>query len=148
MVIKDGRKELTQENEYKLDYVEAAQKFMNEHTKTGAWVRTGDWPLVLKNEKTGEYCDLQVYEDIHFERMSCAPSWVEDIGSLDYRCENYDEVEYIVRNLFKPKYYLAISESCDKLAMLDIKNLSYKATTKWFNIRVMRSDVFDLQEEK
>ena len=148
MVINDGRKELTQENGYELDYVEAAQKFMNEHTKTGAWIRTGDWPLVLKNEKTGEYCNLRVHEDIDFERMSYMPSWDNEIGSLDYPCENYDEVEYIARNLFKPKYYLAISESCDKLAMLDIKNLSYKATTKWFNIRVMRSDVFDLQEEK
>ena len=144
MVINDGRKELTQENGYEFDYVEAAQNFMNEHTKTGAWVRTGDWPLVLKNEKTGEYCDLQVYEDIDFERMSYAPSWVKEIGSLSYSCEDYSEVEYIARNFLKPKYYLAISESCDKLAMLDIKNLSYDATTKWFNIRVMRSDVFDL----
>ena len=76
--------------------------------------------------------------------MSYAPSWAEEIGSLAYPCENYNEVEYITRNLFKPKYYLAISESCDKLAMLDIKNLSYDATTKWFDIRVMRSDVFAL----
>ena len=144
MVINERRKELTQEYGYDFDYVEAAQKFMNEHTKTGAWVRTGDWPLVLKNEKTGEYCNLQVYEDIHFERMSCAPSWAENIGCLDYCCKNYDEVKYIVRNLFKPKYYLAISESCDKLAMLDIKNLSYEGRVKWFSIRVMRSDVFDL----
>ena len=148
MVINDGHKELTKENGYEFDYVEAAQKFMNEHTKTGAWVRTGDWPLVLKNEKTGEYCDLQVYGDIDFERMSYAPSWVEEIGSLNYSCENYQEVEYIARNLFKPKYYLAISESCDKLAMLDIKNLSYDAFIKRFNIRVMRSDVFVLQEER
>ena len=144
MVINDGHKELTQENGYDFDYVEAAQKFMNEYTKTGAWVRTGDWPLVLKNEKTGEYCDLQVYEDIDFERMSYAPSWVKEIGGFYYPCENYDEVEYIARNFLKPKYYLAISESCDKLAMLDIKNLSYDAYTKCFNIRVMRSDVFDL----
>ena len=144
MVINRGREELTQENGYELDYVDAAQKFMNEHTKTGAWVRTGDWPLVLKNEKTGEYCDLQVYGDIDFERMSYKPSWVEEIGSLDYPCENCDEVEYIARNFLKPKYYLAISESCDKLAMLDIKNLSYDSFTKWFSIRVMRSNVFDL----
>ena len=144
MVIDNGREELTQENGYELNYVGAAQKFMNEHTKTGAWVRTGDWPLVLKNEETGEYCNLQVHRDLDFERMSYAPSWVEDIGCLDYRFENYDDVEYIARNLFKPKYYLAISESCDKLAMLDIKNLSYDASIKGFSIRVMRSDVFDL----
>ena len=144
MIINRGHEELTLENGYEFDYVEAAQKFMNEHTKTGAWVRTGDWPLVLKNEKTGEYCDLHVYGDIDFERMSCVPSWVERIGILDYPCENYNEVEYIARNFLKPKYYLAISESCDKLAMLDIKNLSYEASIKWFNIRVMRSNVFDL----
>lgn len=147
MVINRGHEELTLEKGYAFDYVEAAQKFMNEHTK-GSWVRTGDWPLVLKNEKTGEYCDLQVYEDIDFERMSCTPSWVENIGSFEYDCENYNEVEYIVRNLLKPKYYLAISESCDKLAMLDIKQLSYDAFMKWFSIRVKRSDVFDLQEER
>ena len=144
MIINRGHEELTPENGYEFDYVEAAQKFMNEHTKTEAWVRTGDWPLVLKNEKTGEYCDLQVYEDIDFERMSYASSWVEEIGSLDYLCENYNEVEYIARNFLKPKYYLAISESCDKLAMLDIKNLSYDSSIKWFNIRVMRSNIFDL----
>ena len=146
MIINRGHEELTPENGYEFDYVEAAQKFMNEHTKTEAWVRTGDWPLILKNEKTGEYCDLQVYKDIDFERMSYAPSWVEEIGSLDYPCENYQEVEYIARNFLKPKYYLAISESCDKLAMLDIKNLSYDSSIKWFNIRVMRSNIFDLQE--
>ena len=149
MVINDGRKELTKENGYDFDYVEAAQKFMNEHTKTGAWVRTGDWPLVLKNEKTGEYCDLHVYEDIDFERISNSPSWDTGyVGSFESFCESINEFGYIANNYLKPKYHLAISESCDKLAMLDMKQLSYSSDHGFIGVRVKRSDIVDLQEEK
>lgn len=144
MVINNGREALTQENGYDLDYVEAAQKYMNKHTK-GSWIRTGDWPLVLKNEKTGEYCDLHVYEDIEFERISNSPSWNTGyVGKFYSFCESINQFEYIAHNYLKPKYHLAISESCNRLAMLDMKQLSYCSDDGIIAVKVKRSDIIDL----